>query len=111
MDGAGDLRDRVTIQTLTPGSDGQGGHPVTPSTLATVWAKVTPIRADEQLQAAAVGSRIDYDIEIRYRADVTPSMRVLWTPYHGSQKTLEIRGVTPKGGLRARTVLRCGVTE
>lgn len=103
----GELRDRVTIQQRAESADGQGGRAVTWSTFATVWASVVAQSAAERFEAGAIGSVARYEIEIRYRADVTPKMRVSWTPYQGSAKTLQIHGVVPRGGARARLVLEC----
>lgn len=104
---AGDLVDRVLIQTETTTDDTQGGHPATPVTLATVFANVRASRASEQQQAQAIGSHVDYSVTIRYRADVTPAMRLIWTPYQGSARTLQIVGVHPIDGRRDYLLLTC----
>ena len=94
----GALRDRIIIEQPVTVADGQGGRATTWSTFATVWAAVRPwARAGgEYLQANAVGAHQDYEIEIGYRGDITPLMRVRWTPYRGSAKLLQIREVLPK---------------
>lgn len=103
---AGDLRDRVTIQQKSTTADGQGGRAVTWATLATVSATVKPVQMSERLQAAAIGSSLTYTVTIRYRPDVTPAMRLTWTPYRSSTtKTLEIHGVQPQN--RDGLVLEC----
>jgi len=103
----GQLRDRVTIQQQTTVADTQGGRAVTWGTLATVWARVEPLSAREQLQSASLGSRVSYRATIRQRGDVTPKMRLDWTPYGGSAKTLEIHGVT-QSERRDYVMLDCG---
>ena len=92
----GDLRERVVIQQNTTTTDTQGGRASAWGTLATVWAAVVPMRASEALVLReAMGSQGAYDVTMRYRTDVTPKMRLSWTPYNGSAKTLEIHGVQP----------------
>jgi SPP1 family predicted phage head-tail adaptor len=77
-------------------------------TLATVWANVRALGAREQLQSQAVGSDANYTVTVRYRADITPSMRLSWTTYLGSAKTLQILGVQPLDGRREFLALTCG---
>lgn len=103
----GQLRERVTIQQQTTVADTQGGRAVTWDTLATVWARVESLSAREQLQAQSLGSRLAYRATIRQRGDVTPTMRLSWTPYGGSAKTLEIHGVT-QSERRDYVTLDCG---
>lgn len=104
----GVLRERIVIQQPVTSTDDQGATVTTSwSTLATVWAAVRRISMREQLQAEAIGSHLAYEVEIRYRGDVTPKMRVAWTPYDGSAKTLEIAGVLPKRGFPDRVLLNC----
>ena len=107
--GLGRLFERITIEQSTPSTNTQGGQTLTWSTLAQVWAAVRPLRgaAREQLQAQKVGAIIAHEVEILYRADVTPKMRIAWTPYGGSAKTLEVHGVYPKDGRRNRLLLEC----
>jgi SPP1 family predicted phage head-tail adaptor len=105
---AADLIDRVGIQSKTTTADTQGGRSVSWATTATVWANVRAARASEQQQAQAVGSHVDYAVTIRYRADVTPSMRLSWTPYGSTTaRTLQINGVHPTDGGRSFLVLTC----
>lgn len=107
----GVLRERIVIQQPNTTTDDQGAtvlDATTPwATLATVWAAVRRLSVREQLQAEAIGSHLAYEVEIRYRGDVTPTMRVSWTPYDGIAKTLEIAGVLPKRGFPDRLLLAC----
>jgi len=105
---SGRLSQRVVIQQKTTTTDSQLGRAVTWSTLATVWADVQPATGGEQLQARAVGSQVQYVVEIQDRSDVTASMRLSWTPYGGSAKTLQILGVRAKAGEPYRLLLDCG---
>jgi SPP1 family predicted phage head-tail adaptor len=103
----GQFRDRVTIQRPVETADDQGGWTVTWSTLADVWAAVRPRprAGGESFQAGAVRALTAYEVEIVYRADVSPRMRLRWTPYRGAVKTLEIGEVTLSG--RDRVILQC----
>lgn len=104
----GDLIERVVIQQDTTTPDSQGGRTSSWGTLATVWANVRTARASEQEQAQAIGSHVEYAVTIRYRADVTPLMKLSWTPYGASSaKTLQIVGVTPLEGRREFVALTC----
>jgi SPP1 family predicted phage head-tail adaptor len=104
----GTLRERVTIQQPVETPDTQGGRVTTWTTLATVWAAIRPWRraGGEYLQAQSVIAKMDYEVEIGYRPDVTPKMRLQWTPYRGTVKTLQIVEATLT---RERVILQ--VTE
>jgi len=109
---AGALDQRVVIQQPTAATSTQSGAgPVTFSTLATVSAAVTCLSGTERLAAASVASQVTYHVEIRYRSDVTPRMRVQWTPYTGSAKTFEIHAIRVGGRTMANLILECGVIE
>lgn len=98
MNGAGALRDRLTVQQKSTVADGRGGRAVTWAALATVWAAIAAVGAGETIQAAALGATQSHVVSIRYRTDITPLMRVVWTPYlAGATKTLEIHGVQLAG--------------
>jgi head-tail adaptor len=74
-----------------------------------VWAQVLPLSGGEQLQARAVSSQVSYTVEIQDRRDVTPSMRLSWTPYGTTTaQTLEILAVRRKAGEPYRLLLDCG---
>lgn len=82
--------------TATFKSDSQGGQGSGWFTLATVNGSMTPLSASELLQAQAINSEQNYRAKIYYRPDVTPKMRISWTPYRfTTAKTLEIHGVLP----------------
>ena len=86
--------------TATYTSDASGGQQGDAEagyyTLATVWGSVTPLNARELLQAQSIGSAQTYKGRIYYRADVTPKMRIAWTPYmNTAAKSFEVHGVQP----------------
>lgn len=72
-----ELNQRITFQTLTRTSDGQGGWTETWTTFATVWAKVKPKSARERYFSQQVQETITHEITIRKLANVTTEMRVL----------------------------------
>lgn len=109
----GELCDRVTIEQPSASANSQSSAgTVTWSTLATVWASVVAAGAGgEAMRAAAVTAVHAYDVVIRYRADVTPKMRLSWMPYGASAaKTLQILGVQPVAGRRGFLELSCAET-
>ena len=66
---------RLTLQTLTRASDGQGGFTETWTDGPDVWASLEPAKAYEKFQAMQMQTPITHKIVTRYRADVTPSSR------------------------------------
>lgn len=96
------------IQQLTAAST--QARKLTWSTLATVWARVDPLSPrDESVRAASVGASNQYLVTMHYRADVTPKMRLSWTPYRATTaKTLEVQSVNRVMGRNNYSVLSCG---
>src|SRR5262245_36549041 len=97
---AGLLRERVVIQRATESTNSQGQMVLTwpGTTVATVHAAVRPVprQTGESLAAGKVTAQVDYEVEIRYRADVTPKMRLSWTPFRGTARLLEIHEIDLK---------------
>lgn len=111
MRNAGALRNRVVLQSVSYSASTQSSQGVASfSTLATVWAAVRPLGGSEGLQGPSITSVLQYEIEMRFRTDVTPRMRVLYTPYSGSAKTLEVLAVAVHPRSSDRVVLTCGET-
>lgn len=115
---AGELRDRISILVATLAPDGQGGKIKTWLDLVTgttsqtrLPAAVEALSGSERLAAAAVTAVSTYQIRLRYRVDITPLMRVLWTPYRATvTKTLEISDVNNGDGRRF-IVLACSEVQ
>jgi head-tail adaptor len=61
----GDFRHRITIQgkVLTP--DGEGGFTEVLTDLATMWAKVTSIKAEQRFEFNSIGVEATHRVEIR----------------------------------------------
>lgn len=102
---AGKLDQRVTLQESTPTTDGFGQDVPAWSDVATVWARVEPLRGREFFQAGQMQASADVRITIRYRAGLNERMRVMWrgAPHEivsplidvgGQQETLEIMCAT-----------------
>jgi SPP1 family predicted phage head-tail adaptor len=72
----GDLRTRLTLEAPSRTSDGGGGASVTWGTVATVWASVRPTGGGEGYALDRVAGRVTHEIVLRYRAGVTPEMRL-----------------------------------
>jgi SPP1 family predicted phage head-tail adaptor len=72
------MNKRVTIQTETQISDGQGGQTASWVSGATVWAKIEPVKAWERMQAMQLQAPVTHKIIIRYRSDVTSRSRFLY---------------------------------
>ena len=102
-----DLTERVTIEQASAVAD--QARSKSWSTLDTVWAAVRPReQSGESVRAGAIGASLGFQVEIQYRADVTPKMRVQWTPYRASAaRVLQIQSVTPKRGRHERLLLEC----
>jgi head-tail adaptor len=59
-------------------------------------AELIPLGAMERLQMQAIQSDVNYRFRVRARADLDPTMRLLWTPHWplgATQKTLVISGI------------------
>ena len=99
----GELDQRVTIEQPTLVDDSSGtGKDRTWSTLAKVWARVTPVSGSERVLGAQVESPTLYRVVIRRRADVTAHMRVLWIT-----KSMNIKAVVDPGPREAFMTLDC----
>jgi SPP1 family predicted phage head-tail adaptor len=75
---AGELDQRITLQSLALVSDGGGGSTETWSNVAILWAKVVPMSGRERLQADQLESPANYRVTIRRRTDITAGKRILW---------------------------------
>lgn len=109
---ASDLRQRVLIETPTSTPDGYGGSTVTWSTVATVWAQVTPTGGGEKVIAHGVRDESTYQVRIRYRSDASAEWRVTWQAVDALTQApitvvLDVTSATDVDGLHQWTDLRC----
>lgn len=73
---AGQLRHRVTLQSVTRTDDEGGGYSEAWADDATVWAAVEPLEGTEALRGMALTATVTHRIWLRYREGVTAAMRV-----------------------------------
>jgi SPP1 family predicted phage head-tail adaptor len=91
----GQLTERVTLQSKASTPDAFGQDTAAWADVATVWAQVLPLRGREFFAAAQVQQELSVKTTIRYRADVKPSMRLVWRG-----QPHDITGVVDLGGRR-----------
>lgn len=75
---SGQLRHRVTVQSLTVTQDEYGAPVETWTTMATVWVSIEPLEGREYFAARQVNAEVTGRIRMRYLPGVLPSMRVLY---------------------------------
>lgn len=75
---AGDLRERITLQSPPTGRDSLGQRSGAWVDESTVWAAAWPLSSREMLAAGQIQSEVTVRFRIRYRSGVLPSWRVLW---------------------------------
>jgi SPP1 family predicted phage head-tail adaptor len=76
---AGELRERVTIQTQAAGAADTYGQPtVVWADVATVWANVIQIASTEQFEGDQLMVKAAYRINMRRRSDLTTKHRLVW---------------------------------
>ncbi|WP_436640006.1 phage head closure protein [Microbaculum sp. FT89] len=84
----GRLRSRVTLQAPVDADDGAGGTTRSWQDVATLWARVEPLRASERVEAERIEAAVDIRVTIRWRPDVGPAMRLSF-----GTRVFEIRGL------------------
>ena len=109
---ASDLRQRVLLESPTDTPDGLGGYTRSWSSVATVWAQVTPSQGSEHVIAQGVRAQAAYDVRIRYRGDASASWRVTWNatdPLSGDpiSVVLDVHSATDVDGMHQWTDLHC----
>lgn len=90
----------IVVVYTSNASGGMGANGAAFRTLDSVAAEMIPLGAMERLQIQAVQSSVSYRFRVRARADLAPTMRLLWTPSapaSATRKTLEIAGILPCG--------------
>jgi hypothetical protein len=90
----------ILVVYTSNASGGMGANGAAWRTLDSLSAEMIPLGAMERLQIRAVQSSVSYRFRVRARADLAPTMRLLWTPSYPAgvaRKTLEIAGILPMG--------------
>lgn len=75
---AGAMRERVTIYAQTQNADDAGDISTTWTEVATCWARMRPLSANQVERAGRDDAIRRYQMTIRYRTDVTTNSRVIW---------------------------------
>lgn len=70
------LKKRVTLQSVSRVSDGQGGFTETWKDGQSVFASIEPVKAYERFQAMQTATPISHKIIMRYNAVVTTASRL-----------------------------------
>ncbi len=89
---AGDLDQRVTLQSRSVVKDAMGQATITWTTEATVWAQVQAVRGREFFAAAQVQQEQTVKVRIRWRTGVSPTWRLVW-----QGRAHDITGIVPVG--------------
>lgn len=103
----GRLRQRITLQVSTPVQDAHG-EPIDAwanlASVPTVWANIRVKPGGERFVSGAeqVQAEIIHTVTIRFRADITPKMRVLI-----GARVLLVENVYDPTGEREYTILEC----
>ncbi len=72
----GDLNKRITLQAPTRISDGMGGYVNAWIDIATVYAAIWPISANDVIQANSSTMLVTHRIRVRYRSVLKTAWRV-----------------------------------
>lgn len=98
----GDLRHRIELQSYIDTTDVYGKPVRTWSTYATVWAQITPVSSNEQINGLQLNSNASHGVLIRYRPDVQPNHRILF-----GTRIFNIQGVRNLDEMKIATALVC----
>lgn len=98
----GELRHRITIQYKVTVIDAYGGETITWTDYLTCWGAVEPLSGREFLEGRRLENEIGHRIRIRYRAGLTPSMRVSW-----DDRIFDIESVLERSSGRRELWLMC----
>lgn len=72
----GQLRERITIQTLASTADTGGGISASFSDSETIHARIKPTNGKEVYAQGKVQDRVTHEILIRHNTSVTPKTRI-----------------------------------
>ena len=85
---AGRLRHRITIQSVGSTYDDYGDLSDSWTTLASVWASISPLSGKEEYIAKELSGVATHSVKIRYRTGVTAQNRIEF-----GSRILQIEGV------------------
>lgn len=72
----GAMRHRVTIEEPVRTGDAGGGAEISWQPVVTAWAEIQPKTGREIFESDQLGGRVTHDVRLRFRAGITPKMRV-----------------------------------
>lgn len=99
---AGRLRHRVTLQGYSETLSALGEPIKAWTDVATVWADVSPERGREAIAAMQIDATVVQRVRIRYRAGLTPKMRVIF-----GARTLQVEAVLNVDERNRELLLAC----
>ena len=88
MINASELDKRVTFQATTQTPDGAGGVTEAWGVIATVWAKIEPIKSYERFIAMQTETHVTHQITCRYNPLITTAKRAVF-----NSRIFDITGV------------------
>ncbi len=88
----GKLRHRLRLEEAVETADGAGGVDLAWATVATLWARLEPLRADERVRAGRPEEAATHRVTIRRREGVAGGMR-----FSIGNRVFAIRGVVEDG--------------
>lgn len=98
----GEMRQRVEIQARAQQQDQYGAPVHAWSTIATRWAAVRPMTAQELPHAQQQQANVTHEVSMRFFETLTPEMRLRW-----NGKLLNIERVLHTRGMTRSTVVHC----
>lgn len=104
---AGQLRQRIVIQSGSAAQNTFGEITTTWAARATVWAAVEPLSGREFLDSKLIEAEISTRIRIRRRSDVTETDRLTWSEPGGTAHTFEVQAVIEDATHRREQQLMC----
>lgn len=84
----GHLRHKVELQSPSHATDAGGGAVKTWTTLAHLWAKITPVSNNESVRQGKVQESITHNVTVRFRSDIGTNYRLLY-----ESRAFNIRGI------------------
>jgi SPP1 family predicted phage head-tail adaptor len=99
---AGTLRHKINLQSKT-GTPDEYGEPIESwTTYATVRARISPLSGEELIAAQQVQAETTHNVEIRYRAAVTTTNKIIF-----GSRTLEIVSIVNPDERNKNQILLC----
>jgi len=90
---AGQLRQRITLQSKTIAKNTYGEDDITWTDEATVWASIEPLRGQEYLEARQEQADINARVRLRYYPNVKTYWRVKYVDRESNTRYFDILSV------------------